>query len=188
MFRIMASIAVVALLSAGAAQAESAGAVKKLYAQHAQGLAERNIDKMWEIVDPECAFPDEKGQNRTAAEMRRSTQEFFSQTRNATMKHKLKETRNAAGKMVVRVEVEIQYERNTGNVFQEEWTPQVLSEVLVDTWAKKGKSWKIVESKTVSMDTQKKDSPTASSAAPKPKKAKGKSKSSASKSQASATH
>lgn len=170
MLRIFALIAAVALFSASGAQAESAGSIKKLYTQHAQAFASRDIDKMWEIIDPECVFPDDKGQNRTPSEMRQSTQEFLSQNRNATMTHKLKETRNVGGKMVVRVEVDIQFERNTGNLFQEEWTAQNLSEVLVDTWAKKGKTWKIVELKTVSMDLQKKDTPTASSSAPQPKK------------------
>jgi hypothetical protein len=156
MIRLMALMAAV-LLSfmvfwAGAAQAASEAenaALTNVYEKYAAGFRAGSVDRVWEVIDPQCVFIDESGRRESGEAMLSKSREFFSSIRNASVTYTINDVQSKNGKLMVFIDTEARFDLQTKLLFIENWSSKILYNQGVDTWQKKGGAWKLVESKTL---------------------------------------
>lgn len=131
-----------------ASEAERA-AVTKVYEKYASGFNESDAEKMWAVVDSKCVFIDENGNREFVDTMLPKTKEFLSGIRNNNITYSINDVKNKNGKLIVYVNSEARFELHSKMLFVDDWEPKVRSTSVVDTWEKRGGSWKLVESRSL---------------------------------------
>lgn len=143
-----------ALILAGLAQPEiktpfgdSYPIATKLYALQAGNFASGDPEKIWKVIDPNCAFIDENGGRLSAEEFRPKSQQFLSSIRNARIKYKIYNVALNEDKLIVHAQSELHFESPSQFLFSQDWTYYIKTDMILQTWQKKGKIWQIVETK-----------------------------------------